>query len=276
MKIRIRGKQKKKKIKILNPKKINIAKPKKIVKLDCREFSCPGPLIKLNKKLEEVEIGTIIDISALKFGFEDDIKAWTDKKGHKLISITTDEMYVYAKIEKGDKNFINEDSQAIAGALTKDKERTTIVLFSGEYDKVIGALIIAQAAASLGKKVTIFATFWGLNAFRIKPKKKPKKKFMEKMFGKMMPTGVEKLPLTQMNFGGLGKKIIKSVMKKHNVKTPLEMIKDAQELGIEFIACTMSMELLGLREEEILEGVTFAGAAKYISYADDSNVTLFI
>jgi len=252
------------------------AAPGKAIALDCTGLSCPGPLLKLHKKLNEVQNGTIIDVTASDFGFEDDVKTWVEKNGHTLISASSDDEKVYAKIQKGQSSVINEDSQAIAGALMKDKERATIVLFSGEYDKVIGALIIAQAAASLGKKVTVFATFWGLNALRIKPRKKPKKKFMEKMFGKMMPRGVEEFPLTQMNYGGLGKKIIKSVMKKHNVKTPDKMIKDAQELGVEFIACTMSMDLLGIRKEELLEGVSFAGVAKYISHADDSNVTLFI
>jgi len=248
----------------------------KVETLDCTGLACPGPLLKLHKKLNEVEDGTILDVTASDFGFEDDVKTWVGKNGHTLISVSSDDEKVYAKIQKGNTSVVNEDTQALAGALMKDKERATIVLFSGDYDKVIAALIIAQAAASLGKKVTIFATFWGLNAFRIKPKKKPKKKFMEKMFGKMMPTGVDKLPLTQMNFGGLGKKIIKSVMKKHNVKSPAEMIKDSKELGIEFIACTMSMDLLGVRKEEIIDGVSFAGAAKYISHADDSNITLFI
>lgn len=256
-----------------NNQKIVTANQKEVL-VDCSGLSCPGPLLKLHKALEEGKDGEIFKVIATDFGFKDDIETWVVKNGHTLLEIKGGPT-VEAIIMKG-RGVVNDNTKALASIMTKDKDKATIVLFSGDYDKLIASLIIAQAAASLGKKVTIFATFWGLNALRTKPSKKPKKKFMKKMFGIMMPNGAEKLELSKMNMMGMGKKIIKGTMKKHNVKKPSEMIKDAMELGVEFIACTMSMDLLGITKEELIKGTTFAGVAKYISNADDSNITLFI
>ena len=248
------------------------------INVDCTGLACPGPILKLHKAMIEAEDGTVVNVTASDFGFEEDIKTWAAKNKHTLISVTSDDNTVKASLMKGQdaSALVTDDAKAMAQVMTQGKDKATIVLFSGEYDKVIAAMIIAQAAASIGKEVVIFATFWGLNALRIKPAKKPKKKFMKKMFGLMMPNGVEKLPLSNMNMGGMGKAIIKSTMKKHNVKKPSEMIQDSLDLGVTIIACTMSMDLLGITKEEMYSGIIYAGAAKYVSDADDSNLTLFI
>ena len=248
------------------------------INVDCTGLACPGPILKLHKTIQEAKDGTVLNVTASDFGFEEDIKTWTAKNGHTLISVSSDDSTVNAVIMKGKdvSSLVTDDSKAMAQVMTQGKDKATIVLFSGEYDKVLAAMIIAQAAASIGKEVIIFATFWGLNALRIKPGKKPKKKFMKKMFGLMMPKGVEKMPLSNMNMGGMGKAIIKSTMKKHNVKKPSEMIQDSLDLGVTILACTMSMELLGITKEELVTGTRFAGAAKYVSDSDDSNLTLFI
>lgn len=157
-----------------------------------------------------------------------------------------------------------------------NKEKTTIVLFSGELDKAIAAFIIANGAAAYDHEVTIFFTFWGLNVLRKDQKIAVKKGFLEKMFGKMMPRGAEKLGISKMNFGGMGPKMIKHVMKKHNALSLPQLIELAQEQGVKLVACTMTMDLLGLQQEELLDGIQYAGVAAYLGDAADAKVNLFI
>jgi len=157
-----------------------------------------------------------------------------------------------------------------------ERKKTTIVLFSGDYDKVMAAYIIANGAAAYDHDVTIFHTFWGLNALRKDEQIETKKSFMEKMFGKMMPRGTEKMGLSKMHFAGFGPKMIKDIMKKHNVLPPKDLIEMAQEQDVKLVACTMTMELLGLQKEELLDGIEYAGVAAYLGDAQDGNVNLFI
>ncbi|AZV60190.1 DsrE/DsrF/DrsH-like family protein [Peribacillus frigoritolerans] len=157
-----------------------------------------------------------------------------------------------------------------------EKKRTTIILFSGDYDKAMAAYIIANGAAAYDHEVTIFHTFWGLNALRKDEPISLKKGFLEKMFAKMMPRGSDKMGLSNMNFAGMGPKMIKHVIKKHNAMSLPNLIELAQEQEIKLIACTMTMDLLGLQKEELLEGLEYAGVAAYLAEAEDGNVNLFI
>jgi peroxiredoxin family protein len=157
-----------------------------------------------------------------------------------------------------------------------DKKKTTIVLFSGDYDKAMAAYIIANGAAAYDHEVTIFHTFWGLNALRKENQIPLKKGFLEKMFGKMMPRGADKMGLSKMNYLGMGPKMIKHVMKKHNAMTLPQLVEMAQEQNVKMIACTMTMDLLGLQQEELLDGIDYAGVAAYIGDAEQGNVNLFI
>ncbi|MCR6106011.1 DsrE/DsrF/DrsH-like family protein [Salipaludibacillus agaradhaerens] len=157
-----------------------------------------------------------------------------------------------------------------------EKKKTTIVLFSGDYDKAMAAYIIANGAAAYDHDVTIFHTFWGLNALRTENQGPIKKNFMEKMFGKMMPRGADKLGLSKMNFAGMGPKMIKHVMKKHNAMPLSDLIEMAQEQSVKLVACTMTMDLLGLQKEELLDDIEYAGVAAYLGDASDGNVNLFI
>lgn len=157
-----------------------------------------------------------------------------------------------------------------------EKKKTTIVLFSGDYDKAMAAYIIANGAAAYDHEVTIFHTFWGLNALRKDESIAVKKGFMEKMFGKMMPRGADKMGLSKMNFAGFGPKMIKDVMKKHNAMTLPQLIEMAQEQEVKLVACTMTMDLLGLQQEELLNGIDYAGVAAYLADAEEGNVNLFI
>ncbi|MET1178481.1 MULTISPECIES: DsrE/DsrF/DrsH-like family protein [Peribacillus] len=157
-----------------------------------------------------------------------------------------------------------------------EKKRTTIVLFSGDYDKAMAAYIIANGAAAYDHEVTIFHTFWGLNALRKDEPVSLKKGFLEKMFAKMMPRGSDKMGLSNMNFAGMGPKMIKHVMKKHNAMSLPNLIELAQEQDVKLIACTMTMDLLGLQQEELMDGIEYAGVAAYLAEAEDGNVNLFI
>ncbi|MFC0273457.1 DsrE/DsrF/DrsH-like family protein [Metabacillus herbersteinensis] len=157
-----------------------------------------------------------------------------------------------------------------------EQKKTTIVLFSGDYDKAMAAYIIANGAAAYDHEVTIFHTFWGLNALRKDENIVVKKGFMEKMFGKMMPRGAKKMGLSKMNFAGFGPKMIKDVMKKHNALSLQQLIEMAQEQEIKLVACTMTMDLLGLQQDELLDKIEYAGVAAYLADAEDGNVNLFI
>ncbi len=157
-----------------------------------------------------------------------------------------------------------------------EQKSTNIILFSGDYDKAMAAYIIANGAAAYDHKVTIFHTFWGINALRKQEPIEVKKGFLEKMFGKMMPRGAEKLALSNMNMAGMGPKMIKHVMKKHNALTLTQLIEMAQEQEINLVSCTMTMDLLGLQKEELLDGVQYAGVAAYLADAENGAVNLFI
>ncbi|WP_170885546.1 DsrE/DsrF/DrsH-like family protein [Bacillus alkalicellulosilyticus] len=156
------------------------------------------------------------------------------------------------------------------------KKKTTIILFSGDYDKAMAAFIIANGAAAYDHEVTIFSTFWGLNAFRKEEHVPVKKNFLEKMFAKMMPHGADKMGLSKMNFAGMGPKMIKQVMKKHNAMPLPDLIEMAKEQGVKLVACTMTMDLLGLKQEELIDGLEYAGVAAYLGDAEEGNVNLFI
>jgi peroxiredoxin family protein len=160
--------------------------------------------------------------------------------------------------------------------MSETKEKSTIVLFSGDLDKAIAAFIIANGAAAYDHEVTIFFTFWGLNTLRKDQAIAAQKGWLEKMFGWMMPRGADKLGLSRMNFGGMGPKMIKHVMKKHNALTLPQLIELAREQGVKLVACTMTMDLLGLQEGELLDGIEYAGVAAYLGDAADARVNLFI
>ncbi|WP_102349081.1 DsrE/DsrF/DrsH-like family protein [Bacillus sp. Marseille-P3661] len=157
-----------------------------------------------------------------------------------------------------------------------EQKSTNIILFSGEYDKAMAAYIIANGAAAYDHKVTIFHTFWGLNALRKDELVPVKKGFLEKMFGKMMPRGADKLGLSNMHFAGMGPKMIKSVMKKHNATSLPDLIEMAKMQDVKLVACQMTVDLLGFQQEELMDGVEFAGVAAYLADAENGNVNLFI
>lgn len=157
-----------------------------------------------------------------------------------------------------------------------DSNKKTIIVFSGDLDKAMASLIIANGAAAMGNEVTMFFTFWGLNILRRPEKIRAKKTFLEALFGWMMPRGAGKLGLSKMNFGGMGASMMKIIMKRKNVSTVHELLESARDLGVRLIACTMSMDVMGLKEEELIDGLEYAGVATYLGEADEAGVNLFI
>jgi len=159
-----------------------------------------------------------------------------------------------------------------------DTTKKTIILFSGEFDKVMAALIIANGAAAMGDDVTIFCTFWGLNILRKTEKvvTKDKKTTLQSMFGRMMPKGTKKLGLSKMNFAGAGSPMMRRATKDAGGMSLEELFDSAREQGVKFVACTLSMDILGFTKEELIDDVEFEGVAAYLGHADEANVNLFI
>jgi len=159
-----------------------------------------------------------------------------------------------------------------------DTTKKTIILFSGEFDKVMAALIIGNGAAAMGDEVTIFCTFWGLNILRKteKVETKDKKTTLQSMFGRMMPKGTKKLGLSKMNFAGAGSPMMRRATKDAGGMSLEELFDSAREQGVKFVACTLSMDILGFTKEELIDDVEFEGVAAYLGHADEANVNLFI
>ena len=161
---------------------------------------------------------------------------------------------------------------------TGTKDQLSMVIFSGDLDKILAAMIIATGAAAYDMKVKLFFTFWAISAMR-DPKKNGKgKNLIEKMFGMMLPRGSGKVKLSNMNMGGMGTAMIKGIMKKHKVASLPEMFKTAGELGVEINICEMSMNLMGFKKEEMIDypAVSICGVATFLSDAQESKIQLFI
>lgn len=235
------------------------------VVLDARGLQCPGPIAKVYRALNEMKDGEILEVKATDPGFKRDIGAWCGKTGNRLISLTDQSGYALAYIAKGQGEV----------AVKEIQNGATMVVFSGDFDKAMAALIIATGAASMGKKVTMFFTFWGLNILR-KEGVNVEKEGMEKMFSKMMPEGVENLKLSKMNMMGMGTSMMKKVMEEKNVDSPATLLKQALDLGVELVACAMSMDIMGIKEEELIDGVSVAGVATYLAKTEESGLNLFI
>lgn len=237
--------------------------------LDACGLQCPGPIMETSKKMETLKAGECLEIKVTDSGFIEDIKAWCNKCNHNLVSTSRDGNVYTTVVEKG-------DNTEVATKRSTTSDHGTIVMFSGDLDKALGAMIIAQGAQAMGKQMTVFFTFWGLNMLRKEEQTKVDKTNFEKMFGAMMPKGASKLTLSNMNMGGAGTKLIGKRMSDKNVPDLQSQIQSALDCGVKFIACTMSMDLMGIKEEELIDGVEFGGVAKYIGESNDADLTLFI
>ena len=206
-------------------------------------------------------------MEATEDAFASDIAVWCDRTGNRLLKLEVKPEVIEATIQKEEKPL---PAQAAA---QNDK---TFVVFSGDLDKTIAAFIMANGAAAMGRKVTIFFTFWGLNILR-KPKKvKVAKNLIERMFGAMMPRGTRKLGLSRMNMGGMGAKMIRWIMKEKGVSSLEELIDNALSHGVRLVACQMSMDIMGIKKEELIDGVELGGVSTFLGSGEQSDMSLFI
>lgn len=243
------------------------------IQIDACGLQCPGPIMKVSSCMKEALPGDQLVIDATDPAFASDIRVWCERTGNTFLNQSANKGIFTVAIQKGNTSSPNLDTSVPVTTSGNDK---SIVVFSGDLDKAIATFIIANGAAAMGRKVTLFFTFWGLNILRRPEKVKVSKNFIEKMFGAMMPRGTKKLGLSRMNMGGMGAKMIKHIMKKKNVFSLDVLIASAMDAGVEFIACQMSMDLMGIHKEELIDGVEIGGVATFLGSAETSDTNLFI
>ncbi|WP_019911051.1 FAD-dependent oxidoreductase [Paenibacillus sp. HW567] len=244
--------------------------------LDACGLCCPGPLIQVRHSMDRLQDGQVLRVTASDPGFFEDIKAWAQMSGNRLMKLTKLTKLPGGMIEAYLCKGIPEEDKPATSPVTQAHSGSTMVVFSGDLDKAIASFIIANGAASSGKKVTMFFTFWGLNIIRKHEKVAVDKNLMGKMFGAMMPRGSRKLKLSNMHMLGMGSQMIRSLMKSKNVLSLEALIQSAIDQGVEIVACQMSMDLMGISHEELIDGVGLGGVGYYLGQAEHSGHNLFI
>ena len=239
------------------------------IRIDACGLQCPGPILKMKKTMDQLTPGERVEISSTDPGFPRDAAAWCKTTGNQLISKESSAGKSVVVIEKKDP----KACQAVTSCENKGK---TFIMFSDDLDKALATFVLANGAAATGQKVTIFFTFWGLNVIKKSDKPRIAKNIYGKMFEMMLPSCSKKLKLSKMNMGGIGSRIMRHIMKKNQIHSLEELRQQALENGVEFIACQMSMDVMGVKKEELLEEVTIGGVATYMERADNANVNLFI
>jgi len=242
--------------------------PKASLSLDCSGLQCPGPIMKVFEAMKDMKDGDVLEVTASDPGFIKDIAAWCKRTGNTLLGNEKRDGVYAATVCKG--------GTPSPATVTESPQGKTIIVFSGDLDKVLASFIIANGAAAMGRPVTMFFTFWGLTALRKSEKQPVKKTFMESMFGTMLPRGTSELKLSRMNMGGMGTSMMKKIMNDKNVDSLETLIKKAMDQGVKIVACTMSMDVMGIKEEELIDGVELGGVGAYLGDAEESNVNLFI
>ena len=245
------------------------APPAKTVRVDACGLQCPGPILKMKKTMDTLVSGERVEITSTDPGFPRDAAAWCNSTGNQLISKDTSGGKSIVVIEKGEPKSCN----IVTSCEGKGK---TFIMFSDDLDKALATFVLANGAAATGQKVTIFFTFWGLNVIKKLHKPETEKDIFGKMFGMMLPSSSKKLKLSKMSMGGMGGKMMRYIMNKKGIDSLESLRQQALENGVEFIACQMSMDVMGVKQEELLDEVTIGGVATYMERADNANVNLFI
>lgn len=238
------------------------------IRLDACGLQCPGPIMKVYETMEAMNYNEILEVKATDPAFQDDIKAWCRTTGNRLMHAGFEDNAFTAVIKKELK-----PKDMAAGQRKNDK---SMIVFSNDLDKAIASFIIANGAAAMGRKVTMFFTFWGLNILRKPDGSGVKKDLISRMFGVMMPRGSKKLSLSKMNMAGMGPRMIRYLMNKKEVLSLEALMDQARKAGVSFVACNMSMDIMGIRKEELMDGVTIGGVASFLGSAEDSDMSLFI
>ena len=241
----------------------------KTLKIDACGLQCPGPVMKIKQAIESIGKGERIEMVATDAGFSRDAQAWCNTTGNILISNSEEKGKYTVVIEKG-------SPQACRTATSCDGKAKTLIMFSDDLDKALATFVLANGAAATGQKVSIFFTFWGLNVIKKVAKPKVKKDIFGRMFGMMLPSSSLKLHLSKMSMLGIGDRMMRHIMKRKGIDSLESLRQQAIDSGVEFIACQMSMEVMGVQREELLDNVTVGGVATYMERAGKANVNLFI
>ena len=233
-------------------------------------LSCPGPLVKVKENMDKIKDGEVFKAKASDPGFYNDIQAWAKSTNNEILSLKKEGDNIFVDILKNKKNNSSKENKII-----ETNDGLTIVVFSGDLDKAIAAFIIANGALTMGKKVTMFFTFWGLSILKRKDINS-NKTFIEKMFSFMLPKNSKELPISKMNMFGTGSKMIRWIMKKKNIMSLETLMIESAKNGANLVACTMSMDVMGIKKEELIDNVSFGGVGQYLGEADKANKNLFI
>ncbi|HRT39301.1 MAG TPA: FAD-dependent oxidoreductase [Rectinema sp.] len=257
------------------------AKSQTIVQVDACGLQCPGPIMRLKTEIDKLPEGGRVVIRSTDPGFVRDAGAWCKVTGNLLISMEESNGTYTAMIEKTAKQSamaVAQETEGIRGEpfVQMTAKGATIIVFSNDFDRALASFVLANGAAAAGKDVTMFFTFWGLSVIRKPNAPRVAKDFMGRMFGMMLPKHAGGLSLSHMNFGGIGPKLMKSRMKSKNIDMLETMMSQARQAGVHFIACQMSMDIMGVKHEELLDGVEVGGVATYMEAATEGNVNLFI
>lgn len=239
------------------------------IKIDACGLQCPGPVMKIKQAIDSIAEGERIEMVATDAGFARDAEAWCNTTGNKLISNSQDKGKYTVVIEKG-------APKSCKTATSCDSNGKTLIMFSDDLDKALATFVLANGAAATGQKTTIFFTFWGLNVIKKVAKPKVKKDIFGKMFGMMLPSNSLKLHLSKMSMFGIGDKMMRHIMKIKGIDSLESLRQQAVDNGVEFIACQMSMDVMGVKREELMDNVTIGGVATYMERADNANMNLFI
>jgi NADPH-dependent 2,4-dienoyl-CoA reductase/sulfur reductase-like enzyme/peroxiredoxin family protein/rhodanese-related sulfurtransferase/TusA-related sulfurtransferase len=239
------------------------------VDLDCTGLACPGPIMKLQQKIDELNPGDEVLVHVSDPGFRLDAPAWAATNGHEMLDIRPEGPGYAATFRKG-------GGPIAGGAAARIRDKKTLVVFSGDFDRVLAAFILANGSVAMGDEVSMFFTFWGLNALRRTDPPARERSAMDRAFAAMMPSGPDKMPLSTMNMLGGGPAMIKRIMKDHNVPSLPELIASAQQGGVRLVACTMTMDLLGIAKDDLIDGVELGGVAMMYGESNESNAQFFI
>ncbi len=239
------------------------------LKVDACGLMCPGPVMQLKKNYETLKAGEQLQITATDQAFGKDVASWCKITGAELIALENKNGVVAATIRKQEKT-------TPCNTPRNNAENKTLIVFSDDLDKALASFVIANGAASTGKKVTMFFTFWGLNVIKKQHKPTVSKDIFGKMFNWMLPAHSGKLKLSKINMGGAGSWMLRLIMKRNRIDSLESLIRQAIDNGVEMIACTMSMDVMGIQKEELLDNVTLGGVASYLKRAEEANVNLFI
>ena len=249
---------------------VNTTKPCiSTLKIDACGLQCPGPIMKLKNAMDQAQTGERIEVVATDAGFSRDAEAWCQTTGNSLITKSIQNGYHTVVIEKN-------DPQETTPTATGNSKNKTLIMFSDDLDKALATFVLANGAAATGHKVSIFFTFWGLNVIKRERKPKVKKDIFGKMFSWMLPKSSQSLHLSKMSMLGIGDRLMRHIMRKKNISSLEDLRDQARANGVEFIACQMSMDMMGIDKNELIDGVSIGGVATYMQRAEDANVNLFI